>query len=158
MTKPTVQRVIMGFLIRFDTLPSEMFKTVINIVTGDKPPGHVISRVDSRVLSGPLTPGHGEHELSAGPHTRPGQLFSNTAMGAPDGIKVDCHGRVYIGETNGQGVVVHSANGELLGVIKVPGGVSGVVLVPDKANTGKTHCIMMAQYKIYRVILNTPFC
>lgn len=50
------------------------------------------------------------------------RLFAVTAPGIPDGIKVDAAGRVHVSAASG--VLVHSAEGERLAEIAVPGAVN----------------------------------
>ena len=50
------------------------------------------------------------------------RLFAMAAEGIPDGIKCDKEGNVYSG--CGDGVNVWSAGGDLLGIIRVEGGVA----------------------------------
>jgi gluconolactonase len=57
-----------------------------------------------------------------GRHLAGSRLFAVTAPGFPDGIKVDCAGRVYA--SSFAGVQVFSAAGDLIGEIHLPGAVN----------------------------------
>jgi len=81
------------------------------------------------------------------------RIVFSAEEGAPDGIKVDCAGRIYTGQADG--VAVHDDSGKLLGVIDVPEGTANLVLIPRGE---KTELIIMAETKIYSVTLNTKTC
>lgn len=81
------------------------------------------------------------------------EFFASSLQGIPDGIKVDCEGRVYTGVAGG--VDVYSRDGILLGKILADSGVSNFVLVPR----GKqTELVMLAETEIQTVMLNTATC
>jgi len=81
------------------------------------------------------------------------EFFASSLQGIPDGIKVDCEGRVYTGVAGG--VDVYSSDGVLLGKILAESGISNFVLVPR----GKqTELVMMAETEILTVMLNTATC
>jgi gluconolactonase len=81
------------------------------------------------------------------------ELFASSHSGIPDGIKIDCEGRVYTGVAGG--VDVYTLDGQLLGKISVDYGVANFVLVPRGE---QTELVMLAETVIYSVMLNTKTC
>jgi len=79
-------------------------------------------------------------------------LFAAQA-GIPDGIKVDCEGRIYTGENNG--VAIYSSAGARLGVVETPEGVSNFVLVPREDST---QLVMMGEMHVYSTAISTKTC
>jgi gluconolactonase len=63
-----------------------------------------------------------EFDIEAGTHLRRGRVFAVTTPGYPDGIKVDCAGRVYASSLTG--VQIFDADGDLIGEINLPGAVN----------------------------------
>jgi gluconolactonase len=62
------------------------------------------------------------YDVLAGRHLAGGRLFAVTTPGFPDGIKVDCAGRVYVSAFSG--VQVFDPGGDLIGEIHLPGAVN----------------------------------
>jgi gluconolactonase len=63
----------------------------------------------------------------------------------PDGIKADIEGNVWV--ACGDGVRAYSPEGQLLGLINIPGGCSNFVFVGGK------EVLMANEYKLYRAKL-----
>merc|ERR1712206_41191 len=61
------------------------------------------------------------------------KVFAVAAGGIPDGIKVDCAGRVYSG--TGAGITVWDKTGSLLGIINAGKDCAQLVLVPRGKET-----------------------
>lgn len=73
------------------------------------------------------------------------RVFAASESGAPDGIKVDCNGNVYVGQ--GNGITVYKPSGQLIGQIRIPEGT---------ANFGfaRGSIIALAETRIYQIKLN----
>jgi gluconolactonase len=69
-------------------------------------------------------------DVTDGRHLTAERLFSVTAPGFPDGIKVDSEGRVYASAFSG--VQVFSPDGERIGEIELPGAVNFTFGGPDR--------------------------
>jgi len=78
--------------------------------------------------------------------------------GIPDGIKVDCDGHIYTGQSNGVGI--YSKDGRFLGSVNVPEGAANLVLVPreDEHGNSQTQMVIMGEVSIYSITLNTKTC
>lgn len=81
------------------------------------------------------------------------RVFAVAAEGIPDGIKVDCDGRVYAGTAGG--VAVWDKNGQPLGIIGAGKACGQLVLVPRGQNT---EIVMFCDTQIYSVILRVRTC
>lgn len=77
----------------------------------------------------PARPHHIEAFDVVGSHLQNRRLFAVTHPGFPDGLKVDSVGRVYASAANG--IQVFSADGDLLGEIRLPGAVNFTFGGPD---------------------------
>jgi gluconolactonase len=69
-------------------------------------------------------------DVADGRHLTAERLFCVTALGFPDGIKVDSEGRVYASAFSG--VQVFSPDGDLIGEIELPGAVNFTFGGPDR--------------------------
>lgn len=86
------------------------------------------------------------------------RLLLSAQDGIPDGIEVDCEGRIYTGENNG--VAVYTKEGARLGVVEVPEGVANFVLVPreDAQGQASTQLVMMGELHIYSTVIKAKTC
>jgi len=86
------------------------------------------------------------------------RIVAIATEGIPDGIKVDCDGRIYAGQSNGVGI--YSKDGKFLGSVNVPEGAANLVLIPrtDEQGNTKTQLVMMGETSIFSILLNSKTC
>lgn len=93
---------------------------------------------------------HSTGEISALTNRR---ILFTAAAGVPDGIKVDCDGRIYVGV--GNGVAIYSQHGRRLGTLKTRDGCANLVLVPRRR---KTEIVALCESQIFRFKINAKTC
>jgi len=74
--------------------------------------------------------------------------------GVPDGIKVDCEGRIYVGV--GNGVAVYSREGAVLGTFFAPSGCANLVLVPRGKQA--MDIVALCEKQIFKFSVATGSC
>jgi gluconolactonase len=74
--------------------------------------------------------------------------------GVPDGVKLDCDGRIYTGV--GNGVAIYDKYGTHLGTVKAPDGCANLVLIPGKH--GRSEIVALCERQIWKYTIKAKTC
>lgn len=74
--------------------------------------------------------------------------------GVPDGVKLDCEGRIYTGV--GNGVAIYDKYGTHLGTLKAPDGCANLVLVPGRGR--QSEIVALCERQIWKYTIKAATC